>query len=155
MVLDDLATTVAEAGQRTTGVVWRELWRNDEAPAGPTFYHYTSFPALPEIIAAGRLTLTESNISAITPHSGPDVVWLTGEDHRRTPGWAEGTPKGRVRIMVAPSARVQRFDKWARNHGIDARWLRLLERAAGERAVKWHVTEEPIEAARWVRIEGR
>lgn len=152
MILDDLA--IADASQRATGVVWRDLWRNDEAPGGPTFYHYTSFPHLPQIIASGCLTLTDSNFSAGTRRGGPDVVWLTREDHRRTPQWAE-PPKGRVRITVAPSATVQRFDKWAKRQDIDAAWLRMLEQAGGERAFKWHVTEEPIPADQWVRIEGR
>lgn len=150
----ELDAKVKDLLTAVTGGVWRELVENTEPPEGRRFYHYTSLLHLPDILASQRLTLTKSNIALTAARAGPDVLWLTREDYRGKPGWAAAA-KGRVRITVVPDAPVQRFDKWAKRHGISAGWLRNLETAAHERATKWHVTEEPVVADRWIRIEAR
>lgn len=101
-----------------------------------------------------------SNLSAKTPHAGPDVVWLTadancehGHGLRDNP---DGTDKTRVQIVVMlPNRDVHKWFQWASRRGIDPTWMRGLIAAADGGAGTWRVTERPIPSTRWLSVADR
>lgn len=129
--------------------------------ARPRLFHFTSPTHWPAIQAAGRLRVTESNVSPRQPHVGPDVVWLLDvpeldgrphglylPDRPRAPDFADKT---RVRIEVrAPYS--ARWVDWAWTHRMDPRWRDAIVAAGGgiEAAEHWYVHPAPIPARCWV-----
>ncbi len=91
-------------------------------------------------------------------NAGPPVVWLT-KRAAHSQGWMRMAPgrvadKGEARLTVVVGAdSVQRYDKWACRHGIEHWWLQAMERAAGEHAHRWYVSEQPVPRSAWTDVE--
>jgi len=131
------------------------------------FYHYTSEPHLEKIQEEGRIKVSESNVSATTEHSGPDVVWLFKEPLKGT------TPnmlitqlklkfgmlyldKSKVQLQVnLPEHEVQRADKFFREYGADDLWIKGLEAIGQSKRKKWYVIQRDILKAEWGDITIR
>lgn len=118
---------------------------------------------LPQIVARGRLMLTESNISLKRAHAGPPVVWFTthetaeaGHGLKFDPtfenlhDWAQ-IDKTRIRITVdLPKSRVTKFVHWAKSQGASAETLAELATLGG--LYSWWVSTQMVTMDRWVEI---
>ena len=127
-----------------------------------TLYHYTCLHHLPTILRAGYLNTTESNVSLLDEHIGPDVVWLTTDPAVRVGLQGLGGPerpadwnKTRVRFEIAPEVEVE---KWFASDLCEqmSDWeRRALIRAAGgvEFSDTWWVAYQPIPRSQWIAVE--
>lgn len=119
-----------------------------------TLYHFTHEKALRSIKAQGCIRTTESNIGSPFPqwpptgeHVGPDVVWLTSEPSpgksaaglRYTVEQAKAIraagysvpDKTQIRLTIeVPDEEPLRWRDFAREHGINRKWKRALEKDA-------------------------
>jgi hypothetical protein len=121
-------------------------------------YHYTSTTHLEYILREGELKRTESNLSAVSPRLGPDVVWLIDSPD------LEGANHGLAGSMVdktevcfeveAPDRWTTRWVDWAKLQGIDQLWLESLVRFSGgeDQARRWYVSFAKIPREAWVRV---
>lgn len=127
-----------------------------------TLYHFTSLPHLEEIIRAGMIQTTESNIGApwqdpLYPygtHAGPPVVHLMDSpnpfefDHGLT-GAVYDKRDARFEVNVPGIL----WDAWEWTQMMSPRWRKILERQGGEgSSTHWHVLPAPIRAKRWTSI---
>ena len=116
-------------------------------------YHFTSVLHLPIILETGFLMPVESNYDR-TPHSGPDVVWLTTDPEPR-PG-EHGLYPAKTAVQFVIEVPAIRWRDW-RWHPRDREWLTKLETAAGagdaargrRLASTWYVWPAPIFRKRW------
>lgn len=124
-------------------------------------YHFTSTAHLPVILREGRLRVTESNLSMLIPHVGPDVVWfvdtpeLGDYDHGLSGSIVD---KREVRFTVdVPDTWVRHYLTWAM-HSPDADTATLaamISTAGGHEAAEhWYVTFRSVWRNRWARVEN-
>lgn len=116
-------------------------------------YHYTCIQHWPTILASGLLKVTESNISPVVDHAGPDVVWLTTDSRCKHGHGLElsAVDKTRIRITVdVPVDDVHVWRQWASAHGADPRFMAALASSGGSST--WRVIERPIPSSEWVEV---
>jgi hypothetical protein len=121
-------------------------------------YHYTSTIHLPYILEAGVLLPTESNVSILREHAGPDVVWLLdrpllpGENHGLQGSYADKTAVC-ITVEVPTKAAVRWLD-WKPQKGMDPAWRSAFVRAGGGHGEtkRWWVVTRPIPRDEWVEI---
>ena len=119
-----------------------------------TLYHFTSVHHLSHIKADGFLKATESNLSFLREHAGPDVVWFLD-----TPT-ADDAPHGLVNayvdkkaVRISVRAVGERWLDWVvRQPGFDADTMDILIRTGGgdEAAAHWWVVEGKVRASAWM-----
>lgn len=144
-----------------------------------TLYHYTCLEHLPRILESGLLKTTESNLSVVRSHAGPDVVWLTTDPDCKhghgignndeyaaknarsigiepTPEMMEKWDKTRIRFTIRlPNTHVHKWQEWSRKYSIDPTWRKAFIKAANGGVNTWRVVEHPILQDRWVEIIDR
>jgi hypothetical protein len=142
-------------------------------------YHFTCWHNYMEIVVAGEITTTESNIGSpyedwlpFGDHVGPDVVWLTShgepagnaleglmiavdDDGNVTDSWEETPPiefdKSRLRITVElPDDEPQRWPDFSKRHRMNPKWRRDFEK--GKRPATWWVLERPVRVDEIVEV---
>jgi hypothetical protein len=120
-----------------------------------TYFHLTHAGHLPSILAERVLRTTESNVSLVRTHAGPDVVWLFdqaepdfGDEHDH------GLYVAKREIRVQVDVRAIRWLDWAWSARMDPDDHKTLIKAGGglERAEHWYVLPAPIPSRRWVSI---
>ena len=131
------------------------------------YYHYTSEPHLELIQEAGVIKTTESNVSGIKEHVGPDVVWLFKEPLKgSTPKMLInkidvriGTlylDKSKMQIQVEiPDHEVRRADKFFKELGADPQWIKQLEVMGQSKKKKWYVLTRDIPQSEWREVTVR
>ena len=123
--------------------------------------HYTSPLHTPNILDEGLLCPSESNVSMMVPHQGPDVVWLTSDLEAPLSGdMVHGTHalKRQVRFLVdVPSDFAIKWADWAPAAMMDPEWRSIMIAAGGgpEQADTWYVFPAPIRRNRWLSAEDR
>lgn len=118
-------------------------------------YHFTSHIHLSLIEKAGFLKLTESNLDAYKPHSGPDACFFFSTPLPPS-GYNALYAKSEVRITVdVPRKWTRHWLSWARQRGIDETWLNALALAAGgiEMYENEYITIFPVPRARWTNVD--
>jgi len=122
-------------------------------------YHFTSIFHLPEILNESVLLPSESNVGSAHPslapygeHYAPDVVWLTSQAESVNHGNADGgVDKMRIRITVEVEA--EKWIDFAKRHGINRQWYRILDTTGGFTSRYWYVSEKPIRSENWVEVK--
>lgn len=127
-----------------------------------SLFHFTSLPHLEEIIRAGAIQTTESNIGApwqdpIYPygtHAGPPVVHLMDSpnpfeyDHGLT-----GATYDKRQVRFEVSIPGIPWGAWEWTQRMSPRWRGILERQAGEgSSAHWYIHPAPIRPRRWVSV---
>lgn len=117
-------------------------------------YHYTCLEHWKRIKAEGRIRTTESNLSMVTPHAGPDVVWLTDDPNPMKQEWKMGSAfdKSRVKITVAIND-AKKWRRWATSKGINFVWMKALDITGGGNSGRWYIAEREIPATEWLLVE--
>jgi hypothetical protein len=119
--------------------------------------HFTSAYHLHAIATDGYLKVTESNISLLREHAGPDVVWLTDNTEPTSQCWARGSvvDKTGVRFIVnVPDEDVYPWRTWAFDQGIDQFTFDALAQTGGD-SDRWFVVTRPIPVTEWVDVHVR
>jgi hypothetical protein len=121
-----------------------------------TLHHYTApvTSHLGSILQEGWVRTTESNLSAVRSHAGPDVVWLTDSTDPKAQAWATGSaPPGdpvlksaAVLVVELPAESVFHWPGWSKEQGIEPTIYEGLADTGGDPA-SWWVTTRPI--TRW------
>lgn len=139
---------------------------------GITLYHYTTKEHYEEILAAGCLCLTPSNLleprylhldeekgAYVSETDGyRPVVWLTNDNGASTESLGNNQdPYGKkteVRISIDKARDMYPWYRWAQENGIDPRWFKGLKRAAsGWR--HFYVCEREIPVSEFVDVRIR
>lgn len=125
----------------------------------PTLFHYTSRAHLPNILRAGFLTVTESNIGSSSrhwkpygEHVGPDVVWLTEVSDLKAGHGLDCGVLNKLEIRFTVKASAIHWPSFAAIYGINKSWYRALNRKGGGSAKKWWVSHDVIPASDWVEV---
>lgn len=128
-------------------------------------FHYTSLPHMEEIIRAGAIHPSESNIGApwqdpIYPygtHAGPPVVHLMDSpnpfeyDHGLT-----GATYDKRQVRFEVSIPGIPWGAWEWTQRMSPRWRGILEEQAGAGASNlWRIFPAPISRRRWVSVAVR
>ena len=118
------------------------------------FYHFTSTVHLPVILEAGLLKLTESNVDALIPHAGPDVVWLLDVPQIDHHHGLEGSAVDKTEVMFTVDVPAINWLDWTWGASMDPRdRSRFIEVAGGmEAAEHWYVWPAPIPRRRWLSV---
>jgi hypothetical protein len=128
------------------------------ARCGVRLYHFTSFDRLALIQASGYLRVTESNVSASTPHAGPDVVWLTDEPEPTSGSLLGLGPRGvedkiEVRIAVdLDHGEVEWWSDFADRFNVERSWRRALKR--GRKWQSFWVVRRPIAVSEFLAVDA-
>lgn len=130
---------------------------------GKVFYHFTCFYHMMEIIASGKIKLTNSNLLepvnmriengvavSDTDYYKP-VVWLTSKPaHSKIGVFFPGSSprpeydKRRIRIEIPDLQEldIRPWSRWAAENGISPQWRAALTRGMDFSA--WYITEKEI-----------
>lgn len=129
-----------------------------------TWYHFTSPDHLPRILKSGFLKTVESNIGSPVPtmpptgdHVGPDVVWLLDTPEVEYDHGLTGSIHDKTGVRFTVRCKAERWTAWAPGRQAHPAWRAAMVRAGGgEPATRhWLVSERPIPAASWTKIEVR
>lgn len=125
-------------------------------------YHFTSLHHLPAILRLGILTTTESNVSPMRAHAGPDVVWLTKDEDPAAGDleWASLSvwDKTEVRFTVDLNRRnAKEWLSWSTERGMKKYWRdALIKTGGGMHAARgWYVATRPILQSEWKAVHVR
>ena len=134
-------------------------------------YHFTSYQHMLEIIVAGKIIRTESNLlypvnmrkvngRIISDADGyKPVVWLTdsilpGRLGLDIPGVSPEYAKDRIRLTIDPALiDAVKWTVWADQNNMDAAWRAQLTR--GQNFRSWYITEKEIPIAAVTHIYDR
>jgi hypothetical protein len=114
-------------------------------------YHYTTPLHLRSIVSEGVLRPTESNVSLLEEHAGPDVVWATDAPSLPEIGaHGLGPIKGGVRIAFR-HPRAVRWMEWPWRERMDPLWRDAMVSAGGGDAAAqhWWLVEGPVPMKLW------
>jgi len=142
---------------RRSAAVGKKSRAKRERQKGQVLYHFTSTMHLPLIERAGFIRTTESNLSFLRGHAGPDVVWLMDSDSAdgATHG-LDGSVVDKKAVRITVRVQAERWTEWVkRQPGYDPLTAASLVRTGGgtEAASHWWVTEQPIPREQWLRVE--
>jgi uncharacterized protein YdhG (YjbR/CyaY superfamily) len=115
---------------------------------------------LTQILGAGYIALTESNLNTLVGNCG--VVWLTdspqSEGHGLLfdPNIPVDLDKTRIRMTVRYKATFKHWDEWSNKKGINPSWKEsLISTASAEEAHKtWYVSERVVHLIDVLKIEN-
>jgi hypothetical protein len=123
--------------------------------------HYTSPLHAPAILDEGLLRPSESNVSMMVPHQGPDVVWLTSDlEASLSDDIEHGVHafKRQVQFTVdVPEALAVKWTDWQHTAMMDPEWRSIMVATGGgpEKAGTWYVVPVPIRKRYWVSVIDR
>jgi hypothetical protein len=120
-----------------------------------TFYHYTSAARLPMIIESGVILPTESNVSMMEAHAGPDVVWLLDGPIDDASHGLDGSIHDKRSAFIEVEIPAIRWLNWWATATMKPAWRDAMISAGGgpNAAARWYVWPARIHRHRWVRTE--
>lgn len=123
--------------------------------------HYTSPLHVPAILECGYLCPSESNVSMMVPHQGPDVVWLTSDLEASLSDDIEHgvyALKRQVQFTVDVSERLAiKWTDWQYTAMMDPEWRSIMIAAGGgpEKADTWYVVPVELRSKFWLTAVDR